>query len=58
MDLSYQPTNHDAGILDIILWGNNLITPSLDNLWGQWKSGVCNIITRAFKSLKMVSPFA
>jgi len=58
MDLPYQPTNHDAGILDIILWGNNLITPSLENLWGQWKNGVCNIITRAFKSLKMVSPFA
>jgi hypothetical protein len=34
------------------------ITPSLDNLWGQWKSGVCNIITRALTSLKMVNPFA
>jgi hypothetical protein len=33
------------------------ITPSLDNLWGQWKSGIYNIITRALKSLKMVSPF-
>ncbi len=34
------------------------ITPSLDNLWGQWRSGICNIITRAFMSLKMVIPLA
>jgi len=24
------------------------ITPSLDNLWGQWRIGICSIITRAF----------
>jgi len=34
------------------------ITPSLDNLWGQWRIAICSIITRAFKCLKMVSPFS
>jgi hypothetical protein len=34
------------------------ITFALDNLWGQWRSSICNVITMAFKSLNLVSPFA